>query len=151
MNIRNKMLLPMIAVVLITAIAILTTVVLVFSNYVTNTTGEDINTFANAAQMQYDSLLTRSEENSAMLANDVPLREALFTGEHDAILDAAIQADEAMEVDFMTITDANGTVIAHSQSEVLRELVAKFHTESDTGNMDTDETPYRTALPGVAS
>ncbi|NLW79254.1 MAG: HAMP domain-containing protein [Ruminococcaceae bacterium] len=114
MKIRSKMLLPMVAIALVMAVAILVTVVLIFSGYVDDTTGDDITYFSDAVTSEYENMWAKADKASRLLASDSQIVAAVEAGDQDAILARAAAIDESLDVDFCTITDAEGTVLVRT-------------------------------------
>jgi methyl-accepting chemotaxis protein len=81
---------------------------------VDNTIKEDIEVYAAAAQTEYDDMLARSGQYATELTKNINIRDAVLSGNRESILAAATAEQQALGVDLITITDANGVVLARS-------------------------------------
>ncbi len=108
------MLLPMMVVAVAIAVAILLAVIIVFSNYVDDTTAEDILTYSEAVQSEYDDLYAEAELYSRLVSADGDIRTAMEAEDRDSLALAAKAMEAATGSDFITITDGSGQVLLRS-------------------------------------
>ncbi len=114
MNIRAKMLLPMIALVVVAIAAVLTVVIFIFSGYITDSISASIDTDAGIAEAMLSEMKNEAALASRVVAQNPALVEGILSGDREAILEAATAAQKDAGVEFVTICDTQGTVLVRS-------------------------------------
>lgn len=116
MSIRKKILLPIVMLSLVSIATVLVTVIFIFSDYVDDTISTEIELFANTLNEQVDDLKTQALLGSKSFAEDDGLQQAAASGGRDAILQQAKTLLAESGLDFVTVTDAAGNVLARSHA-----------------------------------
>ena len=114
MKIKTKILLPMIAVVLVSVAAILSAVSVIFSNYVDNTMEIATKRFSDAAIGEFNGLKQQAERSSSLIASNAEFVAAVAAADHAAVLELAKFFDQNLSIEFITVADADGNVVARS-------------------------------------
>ncbi|GLS03239.1 methyl-accepting chemotaxis protein [Chitiniphilus shinanonensis] len=114
MKIKFKLILPVAALMVVCVVAILTTVILSFSTYVETSLSHSLATDAAVVQSQVDTLKSRATAASLLMSFDPRIVAAMERGDREALIRRAIELQRESGVEFTTITDAAGQVLARS-------------------------------------
>ena len=114
MKIKMKILLPVTTAILISVIAVLTTVSLIFSDYVDTAAEKDVIRFSDAAMSEFDGLSQQAENSSTMIAANLDFAAAVANKDPDATLALSQFFDQHMNIEFITVSDEAGNVLARS-------------------------------------
>lgn len=114
MSIKRRIAAPMIAILVIAAVAILITSIVIFSGYVDESTETDLEVYSGVVQSRYEQLWDESKIDSLYLASDPGVRSALETGDREALLSRLTQLQSEIGFGYATVTDAQGTVVVRS-------------------------------------
>ncbi|MDR0918392.1 MAG: hypothetical protein LBM93_03980, partial [Oscillospiraceae bacterium] len=83
MTIKSKILVPMTIISFIMALIVLISGIIVFNSYIDETMTEEVGTFSEQLEYQLDSLWDSATLSSAMVANDLDIRQALAANDRD--------------------------------------------------------------------
>ncbi|MDR1695649.1 MAG: response regulator [Endomicrobium sp.] len=147
MGIKSKILAPGIVVILLVAVAILISNIFLFSGFVDDSTIDRINSAAKVASNSLYSLKAEARAVSLSISKDSEIISAVSGNNRDKLLARANVLQNETGIDFCTITDKNGTVIARthdpekygdsvvSQANVRSALRAKAMTAVEEGSV----------------
>ena len=114
MSIKYKMLIPMLFLTFLTAITLLTASVLFFSKYVGITAITDVETYQSVLQAQVQMRHDIATASSSLMASDPQIQAAMRSKDREVLISRAIEMQATTAVEFCTITDTSGMVIARS-------------------------------------
>ncbi|MDR1194674.1 MAG: methyl-accepting chemotaxis protein [Peptococcaceae bacterium] len=114
MKIKSKILLPVSLAVFAVSVAILAAVILIFSDYVDTAAQNDINQSSVTAYREFEQLGVEAANSGAVMAADRDFAAAMAAKDLPAVLARAKFFDERMDIEFVTVADAEGTVLARS-------------------------------------
>ncbi len=114
MKLKDKVLRPIIAVSVISILAVLITVVIVFSMYVDDSIKGQMDIVGKSLANQIEQLVTQSEGCARLVSKEADLIEAIQSRDEDAILLIANKLQDENGVRQMVITDASGTVLVRT-------------------------------------
>ncbi|MDR2908353.1 MAG: methyl-accepting chemotaxis protein [Oscillospiraceae bacterium] len=114
MSIRYKMLIPMLLLTFITAAALLGASVYIFNDYVEGTTQSELEGYQNVVVSHIDDMHSMATTSTGMIASDSRIQAALVAGDREALIARATELQAQTGVEFCTITDAEGNVLARS-------------------------------------
>ncbi len=146
MNISKRILLPTITIVIGAIAVVLAVVIGVFSSYSRSSLSEDVKTFSAVLDNEFAGLWEGSKISAVMIAGDDEVHEALLRGDKEALSARIAALDKEAEVDFVTVMDAQGTVVLRShnpeksgdslagQENTKKALAGETFTTVETGN-----------------
>ncbi len=111
MTIRQKIIYPAIAVILLCAAAILVTAVLTFSSNTQETAENVVAAFSNVVQTEFKSMEEQADLNASVLSKDDAIQTAMVDGDRETLLAAADDLLSLTDLDFCTFVDTNGDVV----------------------------------------
>jgi len=114
MSIKMKILIPMVALTIAAVVATLISNIFQYTGYVDAVMEDRVNTASRVAEKEIEMLKSASSTASLYLAEDSAIVEAVARGDRNAVLTRSIQLQTETGVEFCTITDGKGTVLARS-------------------------------------
>lgn len=114
MSIRQKILLPIITLSLISIATVLVTVIFIFSDYVDDTISSEIEILGNVLDEKVNDLKSQASMGAKSFSGDEKLSRAIADKNRVSILNQANILLSDSEMDFFTITDAAGNVLLRS-------------------------------------
>lgn len=114
MNIRRKILIPMIVLTVGCSVAVLVSSILLFNRDLNDTMLDKINVAAMVVEHEIDSLKANAYIAALGMANNTDLREALVNNDRDGIVRTANTLKGMARLDYCTIVDSEGTVLART-------------------------------------
>ncbi len=111
-SIRQKISIPMIILAVIPAIAVLVACIIQFNNYVGSAVESELLHAADTLSDYVENNKSVSLQGALYIAGDGAMSAAVANGDRQAVLLAGKSLMAASNVEFCTITDAAGTVIA---------------------------------------
>ncbi len=126
MTIRQKIIYPTIAIILVCVVAVLVTGVATFSSSMSEKSAEEVVSYSNVVQAEFDTLWLQSKLNVSILAKDDRIQAAMAAGDRDALLAAANDLLSFTSMDFCTFADTNGDVVLRThEPDKFGDSVAK--------------------------
>lgn len=144
-TIKEKIQIPMIILSIISAAAVLLANIFLFNNDMDKEMTVKVNTASAVTENQFNSLKTSSYASAMAIAKDPQIIKAISERNRDIILNIATKIQKDTGVEFCTITDAEGTVLARtdepdnygdsiaSQANVISALSGKNLTSVEEG------------------
>jgi len=114
MSIKMKILIPMVALTIAAVAATLISNIFQYTGYVDAVMEDRVNTASRVAEKEIEMLKSASSPASLYLAEDSAIIEAVARGDRNALLTRSIQLQTETGVEFCTITDGKGMVLARS-------------------------------------
>ncbi|MDR1703491.1 MAG: cache domain-containing protein, partial [Clostridiales bacterium] len=114
MSIKSKILAPTIVIILAVAVAIMVTNIVLFSNFVDASTINSVNEATNVVINNLDLLKTDAQAVSLIVAGNPAIIGAVESGNRAELLANARTLQDRSGIDFCTISDSAGTVIART-------------------------------------
>ena len=111
MNIRKKILIPMISLTIVCGIAVLVSSILLFSRELNNAMHDKIDVALNVVRSEITELSNRAYLAVVAMSKNPDLIEAIVNNERDRIVYNAFNLQEIAPIDYSTILDTKGTVI----------------------------------------
>ncbi|MDR1735890.1 MAG: cache domain-containing protein [Oscillospiraceae bacterium] len=137
-GIKAKILLPAVLIVLAVAASTLLWNILQFSSFVDDETVKGVDTATDVALNALEALKAEAAAVSLGVSRDPLVVAAIEEGNRDALLARALSAQEDSGVEFCTVTDAHGRVIART------------HAPEEYGDIVTSQANIRSAIYGEA-
>jgi len=114
MSIKMKILIPMVALTIAAVAATLISNIFQYTGYVDAVMEDRVNTASRVAEKEIEMLKSASSPAALYLAEDSAIIEAVARGDRNALLTRSIQLQTETGVEFCTITDGKGMVLARS-------------------------------------
>jgi len=114
MSIKMKILIPMVALTIAAVAATLISNIFQYTGYVDAVMEDRVNTASRVAEKEIEMLKSASSPAALYLAEDSAIIEAVARGDRNALLTRSRQLQTETGVEFCTITDGKGMVLARS-------------------------------------
>ena len=114
MSIKMKILIPMVALTIAAVVATLISNIFQYTGYVDAVMEDRVNTASRVAEKEIEMLKSASSPAALYLAEDSAIIEAVARGDRNALLTRSRQLQTETGVEFCTITDGKGMVLARS-------------------------------------
>ncbi|MDR2933386.1 MAG: methyl-accepting chemotaxis protein [Oscillospiraceae bacterium] len=145
MSIKTKMVLPMIILSVVTTIAVLSACIWQFSSYTASQADSDLESASTVMLSKVEEKKQLAWQAAYLVAGDAAFMRAMASGSRQSVLDRAATLQAEAGAEFITITDAQGTVIARThepanygdtvrnQKNVAEALDGKHSVHIETG------------------
>ncbi|MDR1664691.1 MAG: response regulator [Clostridiales bacterium] len=138
MGIKKKILIPAIITTLLVAASILVSSIMLFSNFIDRSTAKMLDSAAEVAVNNLNFLKMEAKAVSMCFATDPFIIDAIVENDRDKLLAHARALQDKTHVEFCTVTDFRGTVIART------------HEPENYGDSVAHQTSVRSAMYGEA-
>ena len=136
MSIKTKILIPAVVLAVVIAAGILISNIVLFSNYVNDSTLERVEVAMDVVEYNIDVLRQKSKTAALYMSENIDIATALESGDRDALLIHARALQTETDVEFCTISDEEGTV------------VLRTHEPDNYGDSVLSQANIRSAIAG---
>lgn len=145
MNIKYKVLLPTILCAFLTTAIVLIVCYSSFSSYVSETVTSALDNAASVMERYIGDRISMAHQRAGAIAIRPDFIAAMESGDRDRLVSLAQELENSAQVEFITITDSSGTVLARShepdsfgdsilgQKNIQAALSGVQHTDIETG------------------
>lgn len=132
MTIKNKILIPMIVLTVVCAVVVLLTSIMLFNGYVDDVMHDRINAASAVVEDGFNMRKLQSYTTAIAIAENREIIKAISKNDRGALLSAARELQKNAGVEFCTVLDANGTVLArcHEPDNYGDSLASQFNIKS---------------------
>ncbi|MCL2095489.1 MAG: cache domain-containing protein [Oscillospiraceae bacterium] len=136
MSIKTKIIFPMLGLMVLIAAGVLVSNIILFSNYVDNIVSDRVEVAAKVAEHEF-GLLKEAAYSASMYVSEYPgVIQAVANRDRQGILNHAGRIQREIGMDFCTVTDAAGVVLART------------HEPDNYGDSVANQTNVRAAMSG---
>jgi len=114
MNIRKKILVPMILLTVLTGVAVLISSIILYYSELDEAMHDKLNVAENIVQYELDELLVKAHLAVLAMSTNHDLQDALLSGDHNRVASMAVSLKDMSSIDYCVIMDSTGTVIIRS-------------------------------------
>ncbi|MCL1939781.1 MAG: diguanylate cyclase [Desulfovibrionaceae bacterium] len=116
MNIKNRILMPMVLLVVACGVTVLVASILLFSRELNNSMHNKVTIAMNVIKYEIEEIKTKAHIAAMGVANNPDLINAFLNDDYDELIRTANTLAAMLRVDYCTILDSNGTVIIRTHA-----------------------------------